>query len=158
MPTYFGDILSEAAGHHLDVHNYEFLIAVTDNDAYNTLVTTDWGPEFGRANVFQTARDKESWSRYALPASLGGRTLANGTGFGDLLDKVRAGWTCRTTTISTEYPIDQFRADRPDAVMIAVIGETGKIRFFNSDDMGKIPAGSRVLHFSKPRDPVMDAN
>lgn len=158
VPTYFGDILSEAAEHHLDVHNYEFLIAVTDNDAYNTLVTTDWGPEFGRANVFQTARDKESWSRYALPASLGGRTLANGTGFGDLLDKVRAGWTCRTTTISTEYAIDQFRADRPDAVMIAVIGETGKIRFFNSDDMGKIPAGSRVLHFSKPRDPVLDAN
>ena len=52
VPTYFGDILSEAAEHHLDVHNYEFLIAVTDNDAYNTLVTTDWGPEFGRANVF----------------------------------------------------------------------------------------------------------
>jgi hypothetical protein len=66
--------------------------------------------------------------------------------------------TCRTTTISTEYAIDQFRADRPDSVMIAVIGETGKIRFFNSDDMGKIPAGSRVLHFSKPRDPVLDAN
>ena len=80
VPTYFGDILSEAAEHHLDVHNYEFMIAVTDNDAYNTLVTTDWGPEFGRANVFQTARDKESWSRYALPASLGGARLPMGQG------------------------------------------------------------------------------
>lgn len=41
VPTYFGDILSETAEHHLDVHHYQFLLAVTDNDAYNTLVTTD---------------------------------------------------------------------------------------------------------------------
>lgn len=152
VPTYFGDILSEAAEHQLDVHHYQFLLAVTDNDAYNTLVTTDWGPEFGRANVFQTARDKESWARYALPASLGGRSFAAGLGYSDLLDRVRDGWTCRVTNISDTYDIAQFRTDRPDAIILAILSDAGHIRFVTGDDLGKVGAGARVLHFSKPRE------
>jgi hypothetical protein len=152
VPTYFGDILSETAEHHLDVHHYEFLFAVTDNDAYNTLVTTDWGPEFGRANVFQTARDKESWSRFALPASLGGRITAQGQGYGDLLDKIRDGWTCRVTPLSETYTMTQFCEDRPYAIVLGAILENGRVRFFVGDDRGKVAAGAKVLHFSKPRE------
>ena len=152
VPTYFGDILSETAEHHLDVHHYQFLLAVTDNDAYNTLVTTDWGPEFGRANVFQTARDKESWSRYALPASLGGRIVAQGRGYGELQDKIRDGWTCRVTSLSVNYTYEQFCADRPEAMILGAISENGRVRFFVGDDNGKVTAGVKLLHFSKPRE------
>ncbi len=152
VPTYFGDILSETAEHHLDVHHYQFLLAVTDNDAYNTLVTTDWGPEFGRANVFQTARDKESWSRYALPASLGGRIVAQGRGYGELQDKIRDGWTCRVTSLSENYTYEQFCADRPEAMILGAISENGRVRFFVGDDNGKVTAGVKLLHFSKPRE------
>jgi hypothetical protein len=133
------------------VHHYEFLFAVTDKDAYNTLVITNWGPEFGRANVFQTARDKESWSRYALPASLGGRITAQGQGYGDLLDKIRDGWTCHVTHLSETYTMTQFCEDRPDAIVLGAISENGRFRFFVGDDRGKAAAGAKLLHFSKPR-------
>ena len=53
--TFYGDVLSEAAEHNLELAQYGRIIALSDNDAYNTLVTTDLGPEFGRDNIFQGA-------------------------------------------------------------------------------------------------------
>ncbi|MEM9779521.1 MAG: sodium:proton antiporter, partial [Pseudomonadota bacterium] len=46
LQVFHGEILSEAAEHHLDLNAYEILIAASDNDAYNTLVCTDFAPEF----------------------------------------------------------------------------------------------------------------
>jgi hypothetical protein len=54
LPTYYGEVLSEVFEHHLDTSSLGTLIATTDNDAYNTLVCTDFAPEFGRRAVFQT--------------------------------------------------------------------------------------------------------
>jgi NhaP-type Na+/H+ or K+/H+ antiporter len=48
------------------------LIATGDNDAYNALVCTDFGPELGRSHVFQIGRIDEK-ARQALSFTLGGR-------------------------------------------------------------------------------------
>lgn len=50
-------------------------VAVTDNDARNTLVATDLVPEFGRENVFQLRRTREDGARHAKPPTLGGRRI-----------------------------------------------------------------------------------
>ncbi|HBU97846.1 cation:proton antiporter, partial [Thalassospira lucentensis] len=48
LTTFYGEVLSEVFEHHLDTSALGKLIATTDNDAYNTLVCTDFAPEFGR--------------------------------------------------------------------------------------------------------------
>jgi hypothetical protein len=50
------------------------LIATSDNDAYNALVCTDFGPELGRNHVFQIGRIDEK-ARQSLSFTLGGRPL-----------------------------------------------------------------------------------
>ena len=47
VPVCYGDVLSEAVEHILELHRYDHLIALSENEAYNTLVTTDLAPEFG---------------------------------------------------------------------------------------------------------------
>ena len=78
VPVLYGDVLSEAAEHILELHRYDHLIALSENEAYNTLVTTDLAPEFGRNNIFQLRRDREHSSRYELPSTLDGRAFFGG--------------------------------------------------------------------------------
>jgi NhaP-type Na+/H+ or K+/H+ antiporter len=73
VPVFYGDVLSEVAEHMLELHRYDYTIALSENEAYNTLVTTDLAPEFGRNNIFQLRRDREHSSRHELPSTLGGR-------------------------------------------------------------------------------------
>jgi len=56
LPVFHGEILSEAAEHSVPMSSYGSLITATNNDAYNALICTDFGPEFGRGNVFQVGR------------------------------------------------------------------------------------------------------
>ena len=155
IPTFYGDILSEAAEHNLELARFTRLVALTDNDAYNTLVTTDLAPEYGRDNVFQLARAKENQARYALPATLGGRVFAQGKSLEDLHALIRAGWEFRTTGLTAEYDFAQWQADRPDALLIVAIYPNGQLRFPREDSRLKGGDGVQLVHFSPPK-PVKD--
>ena len=69
LPVFYGDVLSEAAEHMLELHKYDHIVALSENEAYNTLVTTDLAPEFGRNNVYQLQRDRKHSSRHELPST-----------------------------------------------------------------------------------------
>lgn len=151
IPTFYGDILSEAAEHNLELARFTRLVALTDNDTYNTLVTTDLAPEYGRDNVFQLARAKENQARYALPATLGGRVFAQGKSLEDLHALIRAGWEFRTTSLTSEYDFAQWQADRPDALLIVAIYPNGQLRFPREDSRLKGGDGVQLVHFSPPK-------
>ena len=78
VPVLHGDVLSEAAEQMLELHRYDHLIALSENEACNTLVTADLTPEFGRNNIFQLRRDREHGSRNELPSNLGSRAFFGG--------------------------------------------------------------------------------
>lgn len=148
LPTFYGDILSEAAEHNVELTQYETVIAVSDNDAYNTLVTTDLAPEFGRDNVFQIRREGSDTARHALPASLGGRPFAQCASYGEMAGLFARKWEFRVTGLTEEYGIEKWRADRPDARLIAVIDKRGTLRFPTDDGDISAGDGARILHFS----------
>ncbi|SEP55253.1 cation:proton antiporter [Thalassovita taeanensis] len=151
IPTYFGDILSEAAENSVEVARYSRLVAVTDNDAYNTLVTTDLAPEFGRDNVFQLARSKEGQARHALPVTLGGRVFGQGKGYDELEALRRAGWEFRVTGLTEEFGLEQWHAAHPDALLFVAIYAKGELRFPREGSTLKAGDGARLLHFSPPK-------
>lgn len=116
--VFYGDILSEAAENSVELMGFEQIIASSDNDAYNTLVATDLAPEFGRANVFQVARDKAERPRHALPVTLGGVGFAGGLTYDELDQRMIDGWSFRVTKLSEEYSYGDWRRKRPNAVLI----------------------------------------
>lgn len=76
IPTYYGEILSETAEHIVDFNAYGTLLAATSNDAYNTLVCSNFAYEFGRENVFQLPLiDRKSSESGQINIGLGGRPL-----------------------------------------------------------------------------------
>lgn len=127
IPVFYGDILSEAAEQSVELMGYGTILAATDNDAYNTLVATDLAPEFGRDNVFQLTRTKSENPRHALPAGLGARTFAGGLSYETLDQLLIDGYSFRLTRITEEYGFEDWRAKRPNAVLLARISPQGEV-------------------------------
>lgn len=149
LTTFHGDILSEAAEHSVEFIAYSAILAASDNDAYNTLVTTDLGPEFGRAQIWQVARTKEDVSRHALPSQLGGKALNGGRTLTQYLDLLADGWVFRTTRLSEEYGLTAWRDAREGAIPLAVV-DRGALRFIADDGDIEDRAGLRIVSLIPP--------
>ncbi len=157
VPTFYGDILSEAAEHQVELLTYRTIVAATDNDAYNTLVATDLAPEFGRDNTYQIGRVKGEKARHALPTQLGGRGFGDGRTYDDLEALMRDGWTFRMTRMTEEFGFAEWRERRPDAILMARIGKDGEVKPMRGDEDRKLTAGTRLVFLSKPGEVVEEA-
>ncbi|MBC7132839.1 MAG: sodium:proton antiporter [Roseovarius sp.] len=151
LRTFFGDILSEAAEHGLEVVSYGQVVALTDNDAYNTLVATDLAPEFGRENVFQLRRAREDDARHALPATLGGRRIGGEFDHAEISRRMAQGWGVRTTRLSADYTLEDWRADNPEAVPLAEMRATGGLTFIPRDKEPRGGEETRLIFFAPAR-------
>jgi NhaP-type Na+/H+ or K+/H+ antiporter len=158
LPVFFGDILSEAAEHGVEIMSYGKVIAASDNDAYNTLVATDLAPEFGRDNVFQLKRAKQDSRRHALPSTLGGRAIAGGLTYYEIAAKMNAGWGVRGTTLSEDFTLDQWQETNPDAILLAEVPAGGNLRVLAESVAPKAGPGARVLALMPPRDETGERN
>ena len=150
LRTFYGDILSEAAEHQVELLSYETLLAATDNDAYNTLVATDFAPEFGRDRTWQIGRAKSDKSRHALPTQLGGRPFAAGRTHDALDGLIEEGWSFRATKLSEEFAMADWREKRPDAILLGTIGPKGTLRLLAGDKDPEVAAGHRLVFLLPP--------
>ncbi|MBJ3761852.1 sodium:proton antiporter [Maribius pontilimi] len=150
IDTFFGDILSEAAEMRIELNGYKIVVAATDNDAYNTLVATDLGPHFGRENVYQIARDKAGYARHALPSTLGGRSLASEATYNELNRLMWNDWAFSVTKLTEEYTREKWRADRPEARLLAWIDTEGEPHFVTDDEEAKAGPGVRLVSMLPP--------
>ena len=149
LPTYYGDVLSEAADHGVEFIAYSTILAASDNDAYNTLVATDLAPEFGRNAIWQVARAREDRARHALPSQLGGQALNGGRTLAQYLDMLAEGWIFRTTRLTDEYTLDDWSAAREGALPLAVVRD-GKMWFVGRDDDLSGKPGMRIISMIPP--------
>ena len=150
--VYYGEILSEAAEHSVDLHHYGALLAVSDNDDYNALLCTDLAPEFGRTNVFQIDRHEDNLREGDLPVTIGGRTLARGYPFEYFARNHAEGWAFKLTNISTEYSLKHYKETRPEAEILAVVSPNGTLKFAGPDHLPKAVDGDRILAFEQGRE------
>lgn len=150
LPTFYGDVLSESAEHTLELFAYRSLVAATDNDAYNTLVATDLGPEFGRGNVWQIGRDDAARPRHALPVQLGGRAFAETLDFAALEARLAEGWRIGLTKLGAEFGLADWRAARPGGILIGRLTEAGELLLYPSDADPKLAPGARILTLTPP--------
>jgi NhaP-type Na+/H+ or K+/H+ antiporter len=156
IPTFYGDILGEAAEHSIELLAYTTVVAATDNDAYNTLVTTDLAPEFGRDKVWRIARTRENAARHALPSQLGGMSIGEGRSYDALESLMRDGWSFRLTRITEEFTLDDWRANRPGAMILATLNARRELSFVEDTPELKVGEGARIVSLQPP-DPVQPA-
>lgn len=148
LPVYFGELLSEHAETELELTDYGSLLAVSSNDAYNSLVCAQYTPAFDRRHVYQLAAEPSHASR--TPGSgLRGRTfLDSELQYEDLQRGWYRGWTFQATSITQEFGVEQLRDLLPEGARpILTIDKEGGIRLLAADEQLKAEPGQRVLWF-----------
>lgn len=161
IPVFFGDALSESAHHHLNLQKWSKVIAATDNDAYNALVCTEFGPEIGRSNVFQigdrSVSEGES-KRSDLHFTLGGRQLTKpGLNFTDLRRKTDRGWAFSSTQITPEFTYEDFLQSREEGTIVLFWQKPGGTFNFQSNNEGSEPGDGNVIVTFGPK-PIKETN
>lgn len=144
LTTYHGDILDEAHEDNIDLGDYQHLIAATDNDSYNQLITADLGPEMGHDQISRLANDSKSKSRVGH-----GRLLfESGAEFSTLLDRERDGWRFSKTRITEIFTADEYRKNLGEhEEPLAVLKAGRRILFFSTDARPAIEVGDTVISF-----------
>ncbi|HSF91761.1 MAG TPA: NAD-binding protein, partial [Paracoccaceae bacterium] len=154
LPVYFGEFLSEATEHRLEMNRYGMIWALSDNDDYNTLVCTNYAPEFGRNNVFQIGRNESSALARALPETIGGRRIGTGLSFEEFQRRSMKSWEFVATPLTEEFGPEDHFAEHPKAERIAVIRSNGAVVVFKADFEPKMQAGDSILAMAKIELPV----
>ena len=153
LPTYHGEILNEATEHNLDLGPYQVLVAATDNEAYNTLVCSEFAPEIGTDKVYQLGEPGDDEDHRKLPSTLRGRALfASGLGVADVHQRQMEGWVFRKTKLSEQFNIEDAKDNLPEAAnVLLLLRPDGTMRFFTHATAPEPRAGDTIISFSPPR-------
>lgn len=147
LSVFHGEILSEAAEHSVAMSAYGHLLTATYDDAYNTLICTDFGPEFGRANVYQVGRHEAGEGDRDMPITLGGRSFGDSLSYTEFDRRLKEGWQFVRTGLTEEYGLDAYLAERGEATVIGVIRRNGSLAVAAGKGRISASAGDTVLAF-----------
>lgn len=151
--TFDGEVLSENADYSLDHSAFNHIIAATPNDAYNSLVSVEFGPELGRNRVFQLGTAETDTDEDAIAYTSRGRTLTSrGRSFDALTRDWWNGWRFRITKLSDEYTLEDLYRDRGDNLdLILIKTSNGAIEFIQRGEEDRA-RGHTVLSFCPATD------
>ncbi|SIN88421.1 cation:proton antiporter [Vannielia litorea] len=154
LPSFYGDILGEAAEHSVEFLEFSTVLAASDNDAYNTLVVTDLGPEFGRDRVWRLPRSKENRERHALPSGLSGRSIGEGRTLEALNGALRDGAIVKISRLTEQFGLADFIEQWPEAIPLAVLREDGRIEFRSEFTSAKLEKSARLVALVSEPEPI----
>ena len=151
VPVYFGEVLSEDAHYGLDYNAYPNVLAATDNDAYNTLICTNFAPELGRSHVFQIAGEEKS-ERKSVAFTLGGRILTKiPHSLGELRQALFDGQQFQSTKLTETFGFDAYKDTRPENTDILLWMKPGGALVFPAASKDAKPqAGDVLISFGPP--------
>lgn len=154
VPIYHGSMLSEQTEYNLDTMPYEYLLALTDDHAYNSLVCTTFLPEFGRFHVFKVSPYRRLKNGYSsdVVSKVGGRILFDKKfTWDDLNDKLDAGYIFRQTTLTEQFTYEQYAKEKDSStVFLYLIKPSGQLKFY-SEEMRTVPTtGDKIVSLTPP--------
>jgi len=150
LNVYRGDILDEVTQEHLDLGQFQELIAATDNDAYNALICDDLGPEMGYDSVSQIGTDRDR-----APYHSRGRVLMQSAPtIDDLLKSEDANWVFTRTKITEKFGIGNLKKNLdPEALLICVLKPDKRLLFYSTDARPIVEPGDIVVSYAPPEAP-----
>ncbi|ADM10460.1 Na(+):H(+) antiporter [Parvularcula bermudensis HTCC2503] len=159
IPTYYGEILSEVSEHHIEFVRYGHLLALSGNEAHNSLVCTDLAPELSHNSTYQLSAGGKDDSRTSVSFALQGRSfLSDKMGLEDLLQRHWAGWKFQFTRLSEAFPPESYLEQLDDEAIIVMVQRRQGLTFQTAESPIRLQPGDRVLSYVPPEKESRKAN
>ena len=116
LPVFYGNILSEHLVEDVDLDGIGRLFAMTPNDEANSLAALRFSEHFGRAGVYQLARDGGQVGEVTKSQAhhLRGRSLFRGNlTYHSFLEALEGGAEMKNILISEEFSLSDIEANYP---------------------------------------------
>ncbi|WP_239018224.1 cation:proton antiporter [Sphingomonas flavalba] len=146
LAVYRGDILDEVTQDHLDLGQYQLLIAATDNDAYNALISADLGPELGPDKIVRVAPNPD-----AAIKGRGRALLESGAPIDELLNRQAAGWGFTRTKLTEKFGYAAYRKNLAGGgEPVLLLKDEQRLLPFASNTGVTAEAGDTVIAYLAP--------
>lgn len=155
IPVFYGEILAETSEHRLEFNEAGYLMAATDNDAYNALVCTHFAGELGRQRVFQLPyrAPEDTAAKAVAPQMRGLFSPGADAQYEDLIAGWYRGWTFQKTNLTEAFTYEDCLAACPDkSVPVAIVSADGTPQFVSPERGIKPKPGDIVLWFGPKRE------
>lgn len=148
---FYGEILSEVAEARLDLSDVGYLLALTENDAYNTLVCSRFVPVFGRGRVFQLPPLQDDDNKQLTNTLRGYMLFGKEARYDLLLQRYYQGWRFQKTPITEDFSADDYFARVGEAAMpFLLVRASGALVLRNEDKALKPEPGDTMVAFVPP--------
>lgn len=134
LPTFFGNILSEELDD-IDLGGIGRLFAMTRNSEVNILAVHRGEELFERKECYRLSIPLGSLGRTDVGReALTGRILFSEQATYEELDRrFAAGEIVKTTRLSEEFTLDEFREQYPDALLLFAVDSSGSLTILTTD-------------------------
>jgi len=146
-----GQILSELGQQRLNLAGIGYLLAATDNDAYNALVCTRFAPELGRDRVFQLPTEAteapEEGGAKGISQTLRGRlAFSEEATYERMMQRHYLGWHFQRAELSEEFTFEDFASHCPtQAEHLLLVQENGEVVFHSPEHPLEPQAGDTLV-------------
>lgn len=152
IPYFYGEILSETAEQNLDLADIGYLVAATDNDAYNALVCSRFIRELGREHVFQLPTDSEDQPKRIQRPLTGLPLYGREARYEVLTERHYRGWRFGRTKLTSNFRRRDYMADiSAETMPMFVVRPDGGLRFRVAGQRLVAEPGETIVAYMSPR-------
>ena len=150
--TYHGQVLSEEADEYLDLSEIGYVIAATNNDAYNAMICSRFGHELGRNKTYQLpilSSDQRD-ARDLHPSLAGIQLFSKNDTFEELMRRHYMHWDFTLTEITEQLPYSVFcQTAAQDMLPVAIVKKEGSLEFNTGNDFTPNPQDKIITYQSR---------
>ena len=143
LPVFYGSPVSGYAERSLDLTGLGTLLAVSRRPGLNELACVRFASDFGRDHVFVVGgRSESKREKHSVSGEIGGRVLFGGRhSVDDLIARIASGQAPKTTELTEEFGIEDYRERYPDSLILFATDAGGRLRFPVDDESFAPDAG-----------------
>jgi len=145
LEVYFGDVLSSEASLELPLERVSWLLALTDDDAYNSLVCTNFARELERQHVLQLSPVGLGTRKETDHHMMGQTPWGEPGSYMEITSRFWQDASFKVTTISESYGWQELKQSNPGALFLFSVEQD---RIYTMDGKREPAAGAKVIYMT----------
>lgn len=162
VSIHYGNIIKDLEFGEPDLTAFNYLLALTEDDHYNSLVCHKLEHLFGSDHVYQLPVHADEFERNHGLRNPNFYSIADSQEalFENMMRNYHHGWVFKETVLTDKYPYEQFKKDNPPeaSIYFLIIRGNKRVQIYGDDPLVKKPqVGDTIIYYSDKKRVAMES-